>query len=706
MVEGELIIGDGGVRRMVSRQGIGLRLLALIVMFSSLVTLVATLSQLYLDYRQQVGAIQSRMDEIERSYAPSLAAGLWNVDHDQIRLQLEGILRLPDIRAVRIRELVQGGNIPLTMAVGQANVHAPITREIPITHTVRGVARPVGVFTLEATLDDVYDRLINTTMVILISQGIKTFLVSMFILFIFYRLVTRHLIAIADYLGWHDPRSAPPRLVLDRGEAASPDELDRMVEAFNGMSGDLHAAYCELAGVNAELERDIALRQGYEEQLYRQAHYDELTGLPNRVLTLDRLNQAIAVAHRRKLSSALLLIDLDNFKNVNDTIGHEAGDRLLREAARRLGECVREDDTLARMGGDEFVIILPGIDDTFTVRKVAERVVETFSQPFTLDGSDHFVTTSIGIALFPTDGSTAQDLLRNADLALYKAKEQGRNRYQFFLPEINERIQQRLTLEGRLRGAVGRGEFVLHYQPIFEARSGHVVALETLIRWRQPDGSLAMPGSFIAQAEEIGLIVEIGDWVLETACRDAAGLFAGRAENMRVAINVSPRQLHAGGFGQRVRQVLTETGLRPEQLEIEITESILMDDTAETSRALEMISDLGVRLSIDDFGTGYSSLSYLQRYPFDTLKIDRSFVIKMADGDSGARLVETIIAMARGLRLEIIAEGVETEAQRAFLTERGCDLLQGYLLGRPAPLDSAREVLGRFTKSAESTPAG
>ena len=697
MADAEIVVESSGVRRMVSRRGIGFRLLAMIVMFSSLVTLAATLSQLYLDYRQQVGTIQARMAEIESSYAPSLAAGLWNVDRDQLHLQLEGILRLPDVRAARLREITQGNNAPLTIAVGTSQNFAVISHEIQLMYTHRGVPRPIGVFTLEATLDDVYDRLFNTAVVILISQGIKTFLVSLFILFIFYRLVTRHLIAIADYLGWHDPRTSPPKLVLDRQKPVIGDELDRMVEAFNGISGDLHSAYCELAGANAELERDIALRQSYEEQLYHRAHYDELTGLPNRVLSIDRLDQAIVAAHRRKVTAALLLIDLDNFKNVNDTIGHDAGDRLLQEAARRLGECVREVDTLARMGGDEFAIILRGIDDTFSVRRVAERVVDIFAQPFTLDGGSHFVTTSIGISLYPSDGASAHDLLRSADLALYRAKEQGRSRYQFFLPEINEKIQQRQLLEGRLRGAAARGEFELHYQPIFEAQTGHPQALEALIRWRQADGGLTMPGHFIPLAEETGLIREIGDWVLETACRDAAALFKGRSGNLRVAVNISPRQLQVGGFGEKVSRILAETGLAPEQLEVEITESMLMDDTPEITSTLTRLCDLGVRLSIDDFGTGYSSLGYLQRYPFDTLKIDRSFVITMEQSEGAARLVETIIAMAHGLGLEIIAEGVETESQRDFLTDRGCDMLQGYLLGRPGPRDNAETVLKRFS---------
>ncbi|CAA7628051.1 putative Diguanylate cyclase/phosphodiesterase with PAS/PAC domain [Candidatus Terasakiella magnetica] len=675
------------------RHSIGMRLLILIALFSTLITLASTALQLYFDYSRDVQAIETRLDEIERSYLDSIAAGLWSFNTPQLKLQMNGILSLPEMRAVEVRENGKGGQKGLVLAVGQRQARAAIIREIPITLTTQGNVRPLGTLTLEATLDVVYQRLIDTAVIILISQGIQTFLVSMFIFFIVHRLVTRHLMSIAHFLSWHDTRSAPPLLTLERNHPSQPDELEHMVDAFNTMSGDLYSAYCELSGVNTALERDIAIRQSYEEQLYRQAHYDELTGLPNRVLTIDRLDQAIAVANREKALSALLLIDLDNFKDVNDAIGHGAGDRLLKEAAQRLGTCIREGDTLARMGGDEFVIVLPNIADSFVVQKVAERVLDAFQPPFHLDGQDHFVSASLGIALFPSDGTSPEDLLRNADLALYKAKEQGRARYQFFTPEINERTQLRLALARRLRGATARGEFVLYYQPLFHAATGTPATFEALIRWRQPDGSIIMPGQFITLAEDIGLIGEIGDWVLETACREAAALFKESREELRIAVNVSPRQLHSGEFGRKVRRVLDDTGLPPQRLEVEITESMLMDDTSETIIALEMLCDLGVRLSIDDFGTGYSSLGYLHRYPFNTLKIDRSFVIKIEKDRNGARLVETITGMARGLGMETIAEGVETEGQRDFLRKHNCDILQGYLLGRPAPFATAQALL-------------
>lgn len=441
------------------------------------------------------------------------------------------------------------------------------------------------------------------------------------------------------------------------------------------------------------VKEDISVRRSYEERLLRQANFDDLTGLPNRVLMLDRLDQAIAVANRTGALSALLYIDLDRFKDINDSLGHEAGDRILRVVAERLGGCVREGDSLARMGGDEFVIILPDIEDGESARLVAERVVEAMNRPMLVEGLDHFITASIGITLYPNDGSDRQVLLKNADLAMYKAKELGRNRYRFFTAEFNRRLQERLALEGQLRGAVLRQELLLHYQPIVNLKTGLPVGVEALLRWQPPGEKLRMPGDFIPIAEEVGLIGGLGQWVVETACAELKGLLQSGVPMGRVAVNVSPRQLREDGFGRLVRHLLGVHGLSPEHLELEITESVLMDDTPETSANLQMLCDLGIRLSIDDFGTGYSSLGYLQRYPFSTLKIDRSFVSVAPQNRGAGRLVETMITMAHGLGLEVIAEGVETEDQAEFLRARNCDQVQGYLFGRPKPLAEVAELL-------------
>ncbi|HEY7884131.1 MAG TPA: EAL domain-containing protein [Cellvibrionaceae bacterium] len=445
------------------------------------------------------------------------------------------------------------------------------------------------------------------------------------------------------------------------------------------------------------VKEDITVRRDYEEQLLRQAHYDHLTGLANRVLLIDRLNIAIENTSRTQHKTALLGIDLDHFKNVNDSLGHGVGDNVLVEAAQRLSRCIRGGDTLARMGGDEFVIVLPDITDMLEVHRVAERIIKQFEQPFTIIGKDYFVTSSIGIAICPDDGTNPHLMLRNADLAMYKAKDMGRNQYHFFTDDINTQLIERLELEARLRHVVPKGELVLHYQPIFNLADNCVLGFEVLVRWRQIDGSLHMPGTFVPLAEDIGIIQEIDTWVLQNACREMTELFNHQHadKNLRLAINISPRQLETPGYAAFVAEQLELNQLKPEQLELEITERVLVADAVTTHENIEALCQLGVRFSIDDFGTGYSSLGYLQRYPFHTLKIDRSFIANVSDNSHDSRLIETIVTLGHGLGMEIVAEGIEQDHQRDFLKVIGCDYAQGFLLCRPGPLDLVAHTLDK-----------
>ncbi|WP_051229269.1 bifunctional diguanylate cyclase/phosphodiesterase [Paludibacterium yongneupense] len=435
----------------------------------------------------------------------------------------------------------------------------------------------------------------------------------------------------------------------------------------------------------SDIESMIGYRRRYEENLWRQANFDDLTGLPNRVLMLDRLGQAIAQAQRTKLSCALLYLDLDRFKRVNDTLGHTAGDALLRELAQRLRKCLREGDTVSRLGGDEFVIILPGLLRAYQAAKVAEHVIRAVALPFEIRSAEPSVTASVGIALFPNDGQDSQTLLRNADLAMYKAKEAGRNGYRFFTQALNSKLLRRSAQEARLRGALERGEMRLYYQPIFDLNSGAAVELEGLLRWQDEAGHLSLPGEFFALAEEAGLLKSLGDWVLENACRDMQSGLGAAAFPDRVAVNVSARQLQAPEFADWVAALLSGYGFAPQRLDLEITESILMDERLETVRNLTRLCDIGIGLSIDDFGMGKASLAHLQRYPLSTLKIDGSFIHHMLEREQTGRLVEAMIAMGHAMGWRMIAEGVETEGQRDFLLRHRCDLAQGYWFGRPAP---------------------
>jgi diguanylate cyclase (GGDEF)-like protein/PAS domain S-box-containing protein len=455
------------------------------------------------------------------------------------------------------------------------------------------------------------------------------------------------------------------------------------------------------------VKEDITVRRTYEERLLRQAHYDPLTDLPNRLLMGDRLDQAVALAHRNGTLAALLYIDLDRFKSVNDAQGHGAGDKLLKDAAARLSGCVRETDTVARLGGDEFIVVLPDVADRAAVQRAADRVVKAFGAPFRIDGQEHFVTASIGITLYPTDSEDREALLHNADLAMYKAKERGRNAYHFFTAQIDQESQERLALEAKLRGAAARGELALYYQPIIDIQADRPAGYEALMRWRQADGRFCPPDQFIPVAEDLGLIVDMGRWALRTALSDLPALSDGD-ENQRVAVNVSPHQLRVAGFAPMVMRLLEESGISPERLELEITESVLLEDQAETEANLGLLCDYGVRLSIDDFGTGYSSLRYLQRFPFSTLKIDRSFVSGPGDAPTARRLVETIIIMAHGMGLDVVAEGVETPEQLGYLHARGCDMAQGYFYDRPqslAEIAVRRRRVGRRSDGLVCVPA-
>jgi diguanylate cyclase (GGDEF)-like protein len=434
------------------------------------------------------------------------------------------------------------------------------------------------------------------------------------------------------------------------------------------------------------VSEDITLRKEYEDQLVRQANFDDLTGLPNRVLMLDRLQGAVAAARRAERRMALIFVDLDRFKSVNDRLGHAAGDRLLTMASERLQACMREGDTVARLGGDEFAAVLPSLGSQVDAEIIAGRIIEALSAPFVIDGQEVFCTASLGITVYPSDGEEPQVLMRNADAAMYRVKETGRNGFQFFTPEMNAQAAERGRLETHLRYALERGELALHYQPLVDLTSGRVVGAEALLRWNSPEFGAVRPNVFIPLAEDTGLIVPIGAWVLRTACRQAKAWRVANGPDY-VAVNVSIRQFRDGELDQRVADILDEVGLPPAGLELEVTESLLLDDSGAAMASLEALDEMGVRLSIDDFGTGYSSLGYLKRYPFSTLKIDHSFVSGAGEDPDDKALIEAIVAMAHSLRLKVIAEGVETRGQLDFLYAKACDAIQGYYISEPLPPD-------------------
>jgi diguanylate cyclase (GGDEF)-like protein/PAS domain S-box-containing protein len=437
----------------------------------------------------------------------------------------------------------------------------------------------------------------------------------------------------------------------------------------------------EVVGVS----RDITERKTVEEHIEYQAYHDALTGLPNRRLFRDRLTVALAHARRLKHPLAVMFLDLDRFKVVNDTLGHSVGDEFLKVVATRLQAALREEDSVARMGGDEFTVLLADLKTSNDAAKIAQKVLETVAQPLPIEGTELFLTTSIGIALFPSDGDTAEALLANADHAMYRAKDAGRNSYQMFTPAMNSRALERLSLESDLRHALGRNELELYYQPQINIATGRITGVEALLRWNRPGFGLVGPKEFIPVAEETRLIVPIGEWVLHEACRQAKAWEQGRQSSFRMAINLSPRQFQHSDLPQLIGAALALSGLAPASLELEITESLAMQNTTRTIATLHRLREMGVQIAIDDFGTGHSSLNYLRSFPIDSVKIDQEFVQEIEASAADRAIVSAVIGMARGLRLRVTAEGVETERQLNFLREQGCEEVQGFLFGEPVP---------------------
>jgi diguanylate cyclase (GGDEF)-like protein/PAS domain S-box-containing protein len=452
-----------------------------------------------------------------------------------------------------------------------------------------------------------------------------------------------------------------------------------------------HEARASLERSRDALERAVAERTAElklaEQRAKHLADHDALTGLPNRRLLEDRLTQALALSYRNRKQTAVMFVDLDRFKTINDSLGHAVGDLLLKEVALRLVNQLRTGDTICRIGGDEFVVVLPEIKRASDAAQVAKKLIDELSRPVAADERELSVTPSIGIAVYPDDGRDAETLIRNSDAAMYHAKEMGRANYQFFTAEMNLAASRRLALESDLRRALGKDELRVHYQPVLDARTGRVSGHEALVRWQHPERGLVPPAEFIALAEDTGMILKLGEWVLREACRWAT--FIGVERGLQIAVNLSARQFNDPKLVQIVAAALHETGLPARLLELEITETTAMQRTDTALGTLQRLKQLGVSVAIDDFGTGHSSLSYLKRFPVDKLKVDRSFTAEVPGDADQCAIVSAIVALAHALDIQVVGEGVETEAQREFLRNCGCDYLQGYLIGKPLDADSA-----------------
>ena len=458
-------------------------------------------------------------------------------------------------------------------------------------------------------------------------------------------------------------------------------------------------------GKISKLQQEIKSRKEAEKQIRFLAYYDSLTNLPNRTFFKELLKQAIAYARRSELILAVLFVDLDDFKRINDTLGHDMGDRLLQAVSNRLVKSLRNSDYIARLeekespdaaarlGGDEFVLLLQNLAHIHDAGKAASRILEGISRPFELEGHEMFITASIGISLYPADGEETSDLLKSADVAMYEAKTKGRNNYQYYSKSMNTKALEHLILSSKLHKALERGEFLLYYQPKQSILENKINSLEALLRWKPPDSDFVPPSEFIPLLEETGLIIPVGEWILRTACSQNRAWQEAGYEPIVVSVNISNRQFNQKNMIEVVTQALRDANLHPGYLELEITESMIMQDPEEAIAILQEFKNMGMQISMDDFGTGYSSLNYLRFVPLNALKIDRSFVMNLATSRSDAAIIEAIIALAHSLNLKVIAEGVETEQQLAFLKSRGCDEVQGYLLSRPLPVEEISRFL-------------
>ena len=439
--------------------------------------------------------------------------------------------------------------------------------------------------------------------------------------------------------------------------------------------------------------RDITERKNAQQELHKLAHHDILTGLPNRVLLEDRLQQTKALSHRMNSRFAVLFLDLDRFKMINDTLGHSVGDELLRLVAGRLRKTLRETDTVARIGGDEFIILLSSVHDCGDISSLSDKILKSMIVPFKLRDHELFVTISLGISIYPDDGKDTEDIVKKADIAMYHAKSMGRNNFQFYNSDMDQNASRRFVISNSLRRGLEQNEFRVFYQPKVEVASGRIVAMEALVRWQHPELGLLSPVEFIQLAEENGLIMQLGEWVLRESCLQNVRWQSEGIKDLRVAVNLSGYQLQHTALLATIRTVLTQTGMSPDHLELEITESVIMQNADFAVLVLNSLSELGIHISVDDFGTGYSSLAHLKRFSVKTLKIDKSFVRDVDLNSTDAAIVTAIIAMGNSLNLNVIAEGVETQSQYDFLKFNNCDQVQGFLFSRPLPPDELMELL-------------
>ena len=609
-----------------------------------------------------------KMADIAESYASALHYPLWSFDAEIVSSTVKTLSSAQDISCVFVKDLVLGKEWTSQNSSCIEETHNRI--QTPILHKQEKIAY----------LDIYYN--FNSIQATLKSELYQGFLLVGGLLLV---LLVGALTAQRFFVGrplnslLSTIRSSKESHRYTQVNWKASDEFGLIVNAFNGL---------------------IKQQQANEEKIVRQAHYDHLTDLPNRFLSMDRLTHQIEEAKRLDNLVAVLFIDIDDFKKVNDSLGHETGDKLLIDAAERLCNVVRSGDTVGRLGGDEFVVILGGIDNALDARAIAENLLLQFRQAFKIDGRELILTCSIGIAIYPEDSDSASSLLRNADSAMYHSKSLGRNTYSFFTDEMNKNVSRRLEIEEQIHGALERREFEILYQPKYDIHKNTIYGAEALLRWHNPALGTVSPAEFIPIAEQSGLIVALGDYVLQEALEAASKWHKNINPNFQIAANLSPRQFRNPALVMNIERLIRKYQIPSRCIELEITEGVLMSGHTYIDEALDNINDLGITIAMDDFGTGYSSLSYLRTYPFDVLKIDKSFINDVDNDPADRELINAAISMAHSLHLKVVAEGVETQTQLDFLIRMDCDYAQGYLFSKPVSAEEMGEILLADTKKS------
>ena len=689
--------------------------LSIIVMLtSSVALLLACIAFVGTDLLSLRRAITNDLSTLAEVVGSNSTASLLFGDQDATKETLNSLHTQPRIITAAIYD-ARGVPFSLYTRSGAAAKLPPVQ---PDGHNFSYLARHVDLFK-QITLDNeavgtVFLRLdmtiVRTRMLRYAGISSLVLLACLLVAFLISASLQRWITDPILHLAETARRITSQRNFTLRAKREGNDEIGACVDSFNQMLSEIQnrdneleehrnnlsdlvaRRTAELLRANNELSDAKKRAESAVEKMTYQAYHDPLTNLPNRALLSDRLEHALERAHREHRKLAVLFLDLDRFKVINDSLGHALGDMLLCAVADRLKRCVRSEDTIARLGGDEFMVLLDGITHVQDAARVAEKIIEKLSQPVVCEGHELPVTTSIGISIFPEDGEDSDTLMKNADASMYRAKEAGRNSYIFYRADMNASMHQRLTMETALRKALENGEFELHYQPKVETRSEEIVAVEALVRWQRPGHGMVGPDEFINLAEETGLIVPLGEWVLDEACRQASA-WQQNGLVLSVAVNISTRQLTSTAIIDRIDAALRTHALSPALIELEVTESSAMQNTQSAAMTLHELREMGIKLAIDDFGTGYSSLAYLSQLPIDSLKIDRSFVRNIPHNQTDNSIAAAIIAMAHNLRLNVVAEGVETREQFEFLRGLDCDYMQGYLFGRPQTADELEQRL-------------